>query len=50
MDDGAVGLRLEADRRITDNWKLGLEGQAFLNGSRTGPGGSFATTITCGSS
>ncbi len=42
LDDGAVGVRLEAERRIADNWKLGLEGQAFLNGTRAGPGGSFA--------
>ena len=41
MDDGAVGLRLEAERRIAEDWKLGLEGQAFLNGPSTGPGSSF---------
>ena len=29
-----LALRLEADRRIADNWKLGVEGQAFLNGTR----------------
>ena len=42
MDDGAVGLRLEAERRIAESWKLGIEGQAFLNATRTGPDGSFA--------
>lgn len=42
LDDGAVALRLEAERRIAEDWKLGIEGQAFLNSTRTGPGGSFA--------
>ena len=42
MSDGAVGLRLEADRRIAENWTLGVEGQAFLNNDRTGIAGSFA--------
>ena len=42
MSDGAVGLRLEADRRIAENWTLGVEGQAFLNNDRAGIAGSFA--------
>lgn len=42
MDDGAVGLRLEAERRIDDNWKLELEGQAFLNYDRRLPTSSFS--------
>lgn len=42
MDDGAVGLRLEAERRVADNWKVALEGQAFLNADRTGVAGAFA--------
>ncbi|MBY8975457.1 hypothetical protein KHP62_06550 [Rhodobacteraceae bacterium NNCM2] len=30
-DDGAVGLRFEADRRIGENFKVAIEAQAFLN-------------------
>ena len=28
---GSASLRLEAERRIASHWKLGVEGQAFLN-------------------
>lgn len=42
VEDGSVGLRLEADRRIAEDWTLGVEGQAFLGLSRGGLGGPFA--------
>ena len=42
MDDGSVGLRLEADRRIAEDWKASLEGQAFLGADRASPAGAFA--------
>ncbi len=42
MDDGSVGLRLEADRRIAEDWTVALEGQAFLGLDRATPAGAFA--------
>lgn len=42
MDDGSVGLRLEAERRVAENWKLELEGQGFLNYDRRRLTSSFA--------
>ena len=42
VTDGSTGLRLEADRRIADDWTLGVEGQAFLGLDRGSPGGAFA--------
>lgn len=32
---GSTTLRLEAERRIADHWKLAVEGQAFLNTQRS---------------
>ena len=40
--DGSTGLRLEASRRIVDNWTASLEGQAFLFGDRASPAGGLA--------
>ena len=42
MHDGSVGLRLEAERRIGDDWKASLEGQAFLGVDRANPAGALA--------
>ena len=42
VTDGSTGLRLEADRRIADEWTLGIEGQAFLGLDRGSPAGAFA--------
>ena len=40
--DGSTLLRLEADRRIDDDWTLGIEGQAFFGFDRSTPAGAFA--------
>ncbi|MFK7941527.1 MAG: hypothetical protein AB8B85_01220 [Paracoccaceae bacterium] len=40
--DGSTSLRLEADRRISDDWTAGVEAQAFFGLDRTTPGGAFA--------
>lgn len=40
--DGSTGLRLEADRRIAEEWTLGIEAQAFLGLDRGTPAGAFA--------
>ncbi|MEM1297778.1 MAG: hypothetical protein AAGH68_00770 [Pseudomonadota bacterium] len=40
--DGSTSLRLEADRRIDDDWTLGVEGQAFFGLDRTTQAGAFA--------
>ena len=40
--DGSTGLRLEADRRIAEEWTLGIEGQAFLGLDKGTPAGAFA--------
>ena len=42
LTDGSSGVRIEAERRIADNWKASIEGQAFFGIDRTGPGGGFA--------
>jgi len=42
INDGSSGLRLEADRRIAEEWTLGIEGQAFLGLDRGSPAGAFA--------
>ncbi|MEM7057198.1 MAG: hypothetical protein AAF557_06395 [Pseudomonadota bacterium] len=42
VNDGSSGLRLEADRRIAEDWTLGIEGQAFLGLDRGTPAGAFA--------
>jgi hypothetical protein len=40
--DGGVALRLEAERRLSAHWKAAIEGSAFLNQGKSGPGGAFA--------
>jgi hypothetical protein len=40
--DGSTSLRLEADRRIDEDWTLGIEGQAFFGLDRTSQAGAFA--------
>lgn len=42
VTDGATSLRLEAERRIFDDWKVGVEAQGFLNVDPTGLAGAFA--------
>lgn len=42
LTDGSTGLRLEADRRIADDWTIAVEGQAFLGLDRATPAGALA--------
>ncbi|MEM7505757.1 MAG: hypothetical protein AAF415_03345 [Pseudomonadota bacterium] len=42
MNDGAVALRLEGETRLSDNLKLELEGQGFVNQNKASFVGSFA--------
>lgn len=40
--NGASTLRLEAERRLGDEWRLAVEGQAFLAQDRSRPAGALA--------
>lgn len=42
VTDGSAGMRIEAERRISNNWKATIEGQAFFGIDRAGPSGGFA--------
>jgi hypothetical protein len=42
VTDGSVGLRLEAERRVFDDWKIALESQGFVNNDRGSTTGAFA--------
>ena len=41
IDDGLASLRVEAERRLGDQWKLELEAQAFLEDDPTNPASFF---------
>lgn len=41
-EDSSVGLRLEAEHRLSPTWSAELEAQGFLNQSRNTPQGSLA--------
>ncbi|MEM8843291.1 MAG: hypothetical protein AAGD47_16125, partial [Pseudomonadota bacterium] len=41
-DDGALGLRFEAERRLSDDFRIEIEAQAFLNTDSNSFEGSFA--------
>jgi hypothetical protein len=40
--DGGIALRLEAERRISEQWKAQIESVGFLNQDKSGPSGAFA--------
>ncbi|MEM7743400.1 MAG: hypothetical protein AAF409_06780 [Pseudomonadota bacterium] len=42
VEDASTTLRLEADRRIAEDWTIAVEGQAFLGQDRSTAAGAFA--------
>ncbi|MEM6621110.1 MAG: hypothetical protein AAF674_02695 [Pseudomonadota bacterium] len=42
VESGATTLRLEADRRLGEDWTISIEGQGFLGFDRATPAGAFA--------
>ena len=40
--DGGIALRLEAERRLSEQWKAQIESVGFVNQDKSGPSGAFA--------